>query len=63
MMWPDDLLQDIELIDLDDFRHGNANITAFRLVDPGKKEVVELQRDMEANGDVSLEQHGGLRVS
>ena len=31
---------DLHLVDLDDFKYGGTNITAFRLVDPAHPEVV-----------------------
>ena len=35
---------DLHLVDLEDFKYGGANITAFRLVDPAHPEVVSVVR-------------------
>ncbi len=36
--------QDLHLVDLEDFRYGGTNITAFRLVDPNNPLVMEVVR-------------------
>ena len=33
---------DLHLVDVEDFKYGGTNITAFRLVDPGQPEVVSV---------------------
>ena len=33
-------LKDLHTVDLDEFKHGGTNITAFRLVDPEKTQKV-----------------------
>ena len=33
---------DMHLVDLEDFKYGGTNITAFRLVDPARPEVVSV---------------------
>ena len=35
---------DLHLVDLEDFKYGGTNITAFRLVDPAHPEVVSVVR-------------------
>ncbi len=38
------MVQDLHLVDLEDFRYGGTNITAFRLVDPNNPLVQEVVR-------------------
>ncbi len=38
------MVQDLYLVDLEDFRYGGTNITAFRLVDPNNPLVQEVVR-------------------
>ena len=35
-------LQDLHLVDLEDFKYGGTNITSFRLVDPHNPEVKDV---------------------
>jgi len=37
--------QDLHTVDLEEFRHGGTNITAFRLVDPEKPEIQKVIQD------------------
>lgn len=37
--------QDLHTVDLEEFRHGGTNITAFRLVDPEKPEIQKVIKD------------------
>lgn len=39
------MIQDLILLDLSDYMHGGANITALRLIDPANKKVVNLRSD------------------
>lgn len=39
------LLQDLHSVDLEEFKYGGTNITAFRLVDPEKPELQRVVRD------------------
>lgn len=39
------LFQDLHTVDLEEFRHGGTNITAFRLVDPEKPEIQKVIQD------------------
>ena len=38
-------LQDLHSIDLEDFKYGGTNITAFRIVDPNNHEVINVVRN------------------
>ena len=38
-------LQDLHSIDLEDFKYGGTNITAFRIVDPNNPEVINVVRN------------------
>lgn len=37
--------QDLHTVDLEEFKHGGTNITAFRLVDPEKPEIQKVIQD------------------
>ncbi|KAK1127285.1 hypothetical protein K0M31_003829 [Melipona bicolor] len=37
--------QDLHSVDLEEFKHGGTNITAFRLVDPEKPEIQRVVQD------------------
>lgn len=37
--------QDLGLLDLEDYRYGSANITAYRLIDPARDKVVNVKTD------------------
>lgn len=39
------VFQDLGLVDLDDFRHGGPNITAYRLIDPDNPTVVSIRTE------------------
>lgn len=39
------LLQDLNSVDLEEFKYGGTNITAFRLVDPEKPEIQKVVQD------------------
>ena len=39
--------QDIESIDMEDFRHNYVNLTGFRMVDPEDKHTQTIMQDME----------------
>lgn len=36
---------DLHTIDLDEFKYGGTNITAFRLVDPGRPELQKILKE------------------
>lgn len=38
-------MQDLHSVDLEEFKYGGTNITAFRLVDPEKPELQRVVRD------------------
>lgn len=38
-------MQDLHGVDLEEFKYGGTNITAFRLVDPEKPEIQKVVRD------------------
>jgi hypothetical protein len=40
------LFQDLETLDLDDYKHNHVNVTGFRLVDPSNQFVKEITEDM-----------------
>lgn len=44
------VFQDLHTVDLEEFKYGGTNITAFRLVDPERAEVQKVMRDW-AYGD------------
>ena len=58
--------QDLDLLDLEEFKYGGANITAFRLVDLNSPMVREVMRDWsreeETTGLSPLENSRGFRV-
>lgn len=37
--------QDLHSVDLEEFKHGGTNITAFRLVDPEKQDIQKVVQD------------------
>lgn len=39
-------LQDLHTVDLEEFKYGGTNITAFRLVDPESPEVQKVLREL-----------------
>lgn len=39
------LMQDLHAVDLEDFKHGGTNITAFRLVDPQNSDVENVLKE------------------
>ena len=39
------IIQDLHSIDLEDFKYGGTNITAFRIVDPNNHEVINVVRN------------------
>ncbi len=39
------IAQDLHLVELEDYRHSGTNITAFRMVDPGRPEVQKVVED------------------
>jgi hypothetical protein len=39
------VLQDMHIVDLEEFKYGGTNITAFRLVDPDRADVIKVMRD------------------
>ena len=41
---------DLHLVDLEDFKYGGTNITAFRLVDPARSEVVSVVESWRDSG-------------
>ena len=41
---------DLHLVDLEDFKYGGTNITAFRLVDPARPEVVSVVESWRDSG-------------
>lgn len=44
------------LVDLEDYKHSGANITALRLIDPARPQVMEVMRDwtfLDRNGQTS----------
>lgn len=38
-------MQDLHSVDLEEFKHGGTNITAFQLVDPEKPEIQKVVQD------------------
>lgn len=38
-------MQDLHSVDLEEFKHGGTNITAFRLVDPEKQDIQKVVQD------------------
>lgn len=59
--------QDLGLLNLDDFKYGGANITAFRLVNPHHPQVIEVTTDWILDdlqtGKSPLDNERGVRVS
>ena len=59
--------QDLGLVDLEDFKYGGTNITAFRLVDPDNPQVTDVTSDWVMDemktGASPLENEQGIRVS
>lgn len=43
--WTEFLVQDLHSVDLEEFKHGGTNITAFRLVDPEKQDIQKVVQD------------------
>ena len=39
------LNQDLHMVNLDDFKYGGTNLTAFRLLDPDREEVKQVVQD------------------
>ena len=39
------IFQDLHMVDLDDFKYGGTNVTAFRLLDPEREEVKQVVQD------------------
>lgn len=59
MTWVAWYTQDGHLVDLHQFAYSGANITAFRLIDPERPQVVDVRTDwvrmMEASEDTPLD--------
>jgi len=45
------LFQDLHTVDLEEFKYGGTNITAFRLVDPDRADVIKVMRDWAYGSD------------
>ncbi|KAK2189528.1 hypothetical protein NP493_103g02008 [Ridgeia piscesae] len=57
---------DVSLVDLDDFKYGGANITAFQLIDPTRQQVIDVTNDWilgrVRTGSSPLEEEKGMRT-
>jgi len=50
------ILQDLALVDLDDYKYSGANITAMRLIDPQRPQVIKVTTEwayLAENGQAS----------
>lgn len=60
------VVQDSHLIDLRQFSYSGANITAFRLIDPERPQVVDIKTDWmrmhDAQEESPLDSNAGIRV-
>lgn len=59
-------LQDLGLVDLEDYKHDGANITSLRLIDPDRPEVVNVRTDWlykaRRSGDSPLKGYSEIQV-